>query len=63
MRNTREYEMEKKMDAVRIILKIIMWFLIAGFGCSFILQTLSYSFYKNAKKNDGYFVRAAVYSV
>jgi len=42
--------MEKKMDAVRIILKIIMWFLIAGFGCSFILQTLSYSFYKNAKK-------------
>lgn len=39
------------MDAIRIIfIKIIMWFLVAGFGCNFILQTISYSFYKNAKK-------------
>lgn len=30
--------------------KIIMWFLIAEFGCNFIMQTVSYSFYKNAKK-------------
>jgi len=42
--------MEKKMDVVRVLLKLVMWFLIAGFGCSFILQTISYSFYKNAKK-------------
>jgi dienelactone hydrolase len=41
------------METWRIILKIIMWTLIIGFGCNFILQTLSYSFYKNAKKmND-----------
>lgn len=42
--------MEKNMNIIRILLKIIMWFLIAGFGCNFILQTISYSFYKNAKK-------------
>ncbi|WP_265442624.1 alpha/beta fold hydrolase [Acetivibrio straminisolvens] len=42
--------MEKKMDIIRSLLKIIMWFLIAGFGCNFIMQTISYSFYKNAKK-------------
>lgn len=42
--------MEKKMDIIRILLKIIMWFLIAEFGCNFIMQTISYSFYKNAKK-------------
>ncbi len=38
------------MGIIRILLKIIMWFLLAEFGCSFILQTISYSFYKNAKK-------------
>lgn len=27
-----------------------MWILIAGFGCNFIMQTISYSFYKSAKK-------------
>lgn len=27
-----------------------MWILIAEFGCNFIMQTISYSFYKNAKK-------------
>ena len=42
--------MEKKMDIIWILLKVIMWFLIAGFGCNFIMQTISYSFYKNAKK-------------
>jgi pimeloyl-ACP methyl ester carboxylesterase len=46
----RECEMERNMDTIRIILKIVMWFLIAEFGCNFIMQTISYSFYKNAKK-------------
>jgi len=46
----RECEMEKNIDIIRILLKIIMWFLIAEFGCNFIMQTISYSFYKNAKK-------------
>lgn len=39
-----------KMDIIRILLKVIMWFLIAEFGCNFIMQTISYSFYKSAKK-------------
>ncbi len=38
------------MEIFRIILKIFMWFLIIGFSCNFIMQTVSYSFYKNAKK-------------
>lgn len=38
------------MEFFRIVLKIIMWFLIIGFGCNFILQTISYSFYKRAKQ-------------
>lgn len=42
--------MVKKMDIIRIILKIIMWFLIIEFGCNLIMQTISYAFYKNAKK-------------
>jgi len=46
----RKFVMEKKMDIIRIFLKVIMWFLIAEFGCNFIMQTISYSFYKNAKK-------------
>lgn len=29
-----------------------MWFLIIEFSCNFIMQTVSYSFYKNAKKTD-----------
>lgn len=41
------------MDFVRITLKIVMWILIIGFSCNFIIQSISYSFYKNAKKiND-----------
>ena len=38
------------METWRIILKIVMWILIIGFGCNFILQTISYSFYKNVKQ-------------
>jgi|GEM_PF-2616519 len=38
------------MEIMRIILKIIMWVLIVGFGCNFVMQTVSYSFYKSAKK-------------
>jgi len=45
-----KYKAEKKMDTVRVLLKIIMWLLIAGFGCNFVMQTISYSFYKNAKR-------------
>jgi len=39
-----------KMDIVRIIFKVIMWFLIIEFGSNLVMQTISYSFYKNAKK-------------
>ena len=38
-----------KMEVVRIVLKIVMWLLIIGFGCNFMMQTISYSFYKGAK--------------
>jgi len=38
------------MEIIRIILKVLMWFLIIGFSCNFIMQTVSYSFYKGAKK-------------
>lgn len=43
---------EKIMEIIRIILKIIMWFLIIEFSCNFIMQIVSYSFYKNAKKME-----------
>jgi pimeloyl-ACP methyl ester carboxylesterase len=39
-----------KMEIVRIILKILMWILIIGFGTNFVMQTISYSFYRNAKQ-------------
>ncbi len=42
--------MYHKMELMRIILKIIMWVLIIGFGCNFVMQLVSYSFYKGAKK-------------
>lgn len=42
--------MERKMDIIRVLLKVTMWLLVAGFGCNFIMQTISYSFYKRAKK-------------
>lgn len=42
--------MYNKMEIMRVILKIIMWVLIIGFGCNFVMQTVSYSFYKKAKK-------------
>ena len=41
---------ENAMEIIRIILKVLMWFLIIGFSCNFIMQTVSYSFYKSAKK-------------
>lgn len=42
--------MGNKMEVMRIILKIIMWVLIIEFGCNFVMQTVSYSFYKKADK-------------
>jgi pimeloyl-ACP methyl ester carboxylesterase len=39
-----------KMEVYRILLKILMWILIAGFGCNFVMETISYSFYKGAKQ-------------
>lgn len=41
---------DMKMEIIRIFLKIIMWVLIIGFGCNFAMQTVSYSFYKGARK-------------
>lgn len=43
---------EKIMEIIRIIFKILMWFLIIEFSCNFIMQTVSYSFYKNAEKTE-----------
>lgn len=40
----------KRMEILRIVLKVFMWILIIGFACNFIMQMISYSFYKNAKK-------------
>lgn len=44
--------MNNRMESIRIILIIIMWILIIGFGCNFIMQTVSYSFYKGAKQME-----------
>lgn len=41
------------MEIMRMFLKILMWVLIVGFGCNFVMQTVSYSFYKGAKKMTG----------
>lgn len=41
---------KSKMEIYRLILKILMWVLLAAFGCNFVMQTISYSFYKNAKQ-------------
>ena len=40
------------MKAVRIIFKIVMWVLIAGFLANFVMRTVSYSFYKGKKKKE-----------
>jgi uncharacterized protein len=40
------------MELFRSILKILMWVLVVGFGCNFVMQTISYSFYKGAKKME-----------
>lgn len=42
---------KKKMETCRIILMIFMWILILGFVCNIVMQTVSYSFYKNAKQD------------
>ncbi|HHX04404.1 MAG TPA: alpha/beta fold hydrolase [Tissierellia bacterium] len=42
----------KKMEWSRFLLKVLMWILVIGFGSNMILQTISYSFYKKAKKLD-----------
>lgn len=39
-------------EVCRIVLKIVMWILFIGFGSNFIMQTISYGFYKNAKKME-----------
>ena len=44
--------MDNKMEIIRIILIIIMWVLIIGFGCNFIMQKVSYSFYKGATQME-----------
>ena len=36
----------------KILLKVMMWILLVGIGTNFIMQTISYSFYKNAKQID-----------
>jgi len=41
---------KNKMEIYRMILKILMWIAIVGFGCNFVMQTISYSFYKSAKQ-------------
>lgn len=42
--------MSRKKKIGRIIIKIAMWLLIVELGCNFIMQTISYSFYKSAQK-------------
>ncbi len=37
------------VQVCRMILKVVMWLLIIGFGANLMMQTISYSFYKNAK--------------
>ncbi len=39
-------------EVSRVILKLLMWVLIIGFGSNFIMQTISYAFYKNAKQME-----------
>ena len=41
---------KKKMEIIRSILLVLMWVLIIGFLCNAVMQKVSYSFYKNAKK-------------
>ena len=41
------------MEIMRLFLKIVMWVLIVEFGCNFVMQTVSYSFYKGAKRMTG----------
>ena len=41
---------KNKIEIYRMVLKILMWISIVGFGCNFVMQTISYSFYKSAKQ-------------
>ncbi|MEA5051177.1 MAG: CocE/NonD family hydrolase [Oscillospiraceae bacterium] len=41
---------DHKTEMMRTALKIILWVAVIGFGCNFVMQTISYSFYKRAKK-------------
>lgn len=41
-----------QMKAVKVILKIILWVLVAGLLANFVMRTVSYSFYKGDKKKD-----------
>jgi pimeloyl-ACP methyl ester carboxylesterase len=38
------------MEIIRVLLKIIMWLLIIGFGTNIVMQKISYAFYTNAKQ-------------
>lgn len=40
------------MELCRVILKIVMWILIIYFSSNFIMQSISYSFYKGEKQTD-----------
>ena len=40
----------KSMSAAYVILKILMWVLIVLFAGDFVMQTISYSFYKGERK-------------
>ena len=43
--------MSGKKKIGKIIFKIVMGILIAEIGCNFVMQTISYSFYKAAIEN------------
>ena len=40
----------KKMSVAYVILKVIMWIMIVLFIGDFVMQTISYSFYKGDRK-------------
>lgn len=42
----------KKMEIIRIVLKILMFVLIIGFSSNYVLRTVSYSFYKGKKQKE-----------
>ena len=40
------------MEIGRSLLKVCMWILISGFGCNFVMQTICYAFYTEAKQME-----------